>query len=302
MYIGIETFLTVIRAQSLSKAAAELHVAQTTVSQRLIVLERELGMTLIERGKGIKHIRLTTAGEEFSKLAEQWSYICREIQVLQVQGPRFSLVVASVDSLNFFALPQVYNALSQHCPKMKLKIRTSHSDEIYKLVETRQVDVGFTLQEQVHSNVTSKKCYMAPMVVLQPVTSSTTKSKFKSIHPKDLDPNYELFMPWGQGFEIWHDRWWDPLSPTGIKLDSAHLLINLLRDPLQWAIVPKWVATIALKQGNYSIYSLTESPPEYTCYKITHKHPTNCQRQALDIFEYHFQSSISESNGSSSNS
>lgn len=287
--LGIETFLAVIRAQNLSKAAEALHVAQTTVSQRLRVLERELGITLIERGKGIKQIRLTPAGEEFSQLAAQWNFIWHETQILRTQGPKLSLVVGSVDSINSFVLPSVYSALNKHQPPIKLEIRTAHSAEIYLMVETRQIDVGFVLGERVHPNVNVDKCYTAPMVVLRPKASQDTELGSKTIHPSDLDPNYELFMPWGQEFKIWHDHWWDPLSPSGIKLDSSHLLISLLQNPQQWAIVPLWVATAALKLGDYFVYQLENPPPEYTCYKLTHKHPTSLHKQALDILDSYFQ-------------
>lgn len=284
---GIETFLTVVRVQSLSKAAEELHLAQTTISQRVKVLEQEMGMILIERNKGIKQIRLTPAGEEFLKLAKQWNSVWREIQILQSQGPALSLVVGSVDSLNTYMLPQVYHALNQYQPPIKLEIRTSHSSDLYTEVEKRQVDVGFVLRERVHPNVRVEKCLSSPMVVLR--LSSTSGSTSGTVHPTELDPRHELFMPWGQEFQTWHERWYDPLCPSRIRLDSMHLLLSLLRDPLQWTIVPLWVALAALKRGSYSIARLSDSPPHCTCYKITHKHPTSLTLQALDILNHYFQ-------------
>jgi DNA-binding transcriptional LysR family regulator len=285
--LGIETFLVVIRTQSLSQAAKELHLAQTTVSQRVKVLEQELGISLIERSKGVKQIRLTPAGEEFFRLAEQWSFIWQEAKLLKAHGPKLSLVAGSVDSLNTFVLPQVYHALNKHYPPIKMEIRTSHSIELYAEVEKRQVDVAFVLRELVHPNVYVTKCFSSPMVVLR--LSTTDEQKSTTITPAELNPDHELFMPWGQGFQSWHERCWDPLSPSQIKLDSAHLLLNLLQDPAQWAVVPMWIANAALKRGNYHIYRLTDAPPNYTCYKLTHKHPTSLISQCLDILDQYFQ-------------
>lgn len=290
--LGIETFLTVVRTQSLSKAAEELILAQTTVSQRLKVLEQEMGITLIERGKGVKRIRLTLAGEEFFKLAEQWSFISREAKILQSQGPRLSLTVGSVDSLNTFVLPSVYRDLSKHQPAIKLEIRTSHSIDLYAEVEKRQVDVAFVLRERVHPDVQVVKCFTTPMVVLRLAT--TAEPAATTIHPTELDPKYELFMPWGQVFQTWHDHWWDPLSPSRIKLDSTHLLLSLLQDPLQWAIVPLWVATAVLQRGKYHVCRLTEPPPNYTCYKLTHRKPTSINLQALEILSHYFQLTVAQ--------
>lgn len=284
--LGIETFLAVVQSQSLSKAAGELNLAQTTVSQRLKVLEQELGITLIERGKGVKQIRLTLAGEEFHKLAEQWSSIWREAKILQAQGPKLSLVVGSVDSLNTFVLPKIYRSLNKHYPPIKLEIRTSHSIDLYGEVEKRHINVAFVLRELIHPNVQVTKCFTMPMVVLRPAASD--KQESTTVPPSELDPNHELFMPWGQGYQTWHEHWWDPLSPSRIKLDSTHLLLNLLQDTMQWAIVPLWVAEAALKRGNYFIYRLTDPPPNFICYKITHKNPTSLTQRSLDIFDQYF--------------
>lgn len=290
--IAMETFLVVVRSQSLSRAAEELHIAQTTVSQRLKALERELGMTLIERGKGIKQIRLTPSGEEFYKLAEQWSFIQRRMKILQSQGPKLGLVVGAVDSFNTFILPPVYRALNKHQPPIKLTIRTLHSPELYEEIEKRQIDVGFALRERVHPNVTVTKCFTSPMVVLR---TKTAELKLNTIHPSELDPDQELFMPWGQqDFQSWHDYWWDPLSTSRIRLDSTRMLLSLLIEPNQWALVPQWIAKQIIKSGNYAIFQLTDPPPDYTCYRLTHKQPTKLTQQALDILDHYFQLSVSE--------
>lgn len=291
--LAMETFLVVVRSQSLSRAAEELHIAQTTVSQRLKVLERELGITLIERGKGIKQIRLTPSGEEFYKLAEQWSFIQRSMKILQSQGPKLDLVVGAVDSLNTFILPPIYSALNKHQPPIKLTIRTLHSSELYEEIEKRQIDVGFALRERVHPNVMVTKCFSSSMVVLR--TTNTAEQKLNAIHPSELDPNQELYMPWGQQeFQSWHEYWWDPLSPSRIKLDNTRLLLSLLKEPNQWAIVPEWIANQVIKSGNYSIFQLTDPPPDYTCYRLTHKQPTKLAQQALDILDHYFQKFVSE--------
>ncbi len=289
--LGIETFLTIVRTQNISKAAQELNVAQTTISKRIKILEQEMGLRLIERGKGIKQIRLTPAGEEFHSLAERWSLIAHEAKILQAHGPKLSLVVGAVDSLNTFLLPQVYQAMNDRQPRIQLEIRTLHSIEMYTEVERRQVDVAFVLLELVHPNVNVTKCFSSPMVLLRPGSSDST---CEVLNPADLDTAFELFMPWGQQYRIWHDRWWDPFSLSHVKMDNAKLLLSLLKNPLQWAIVPMWIARAALSLGNFYICRLTDPPPNYTCCMLTHKHPTSQMSQCLDILGDHLQSAISQ--------
>ena len=45
-------FLAVAREESISGAAAALHVTQPTLSRQMMELEEELGKTLFLRGKG----------------------------------------------------------------------------------------------------------------------------------------------------------------------------------------------------------------------------------------------------------
>jgi DNA-binding transcriptional LysR family regulator len=286
-FYSIETFLEVVRTKTISGAAQELNVAQTTVSQRIKVLEKEFGVQLIERGKGIKQIILTPLGEEFYKLAEEWSRIGQEANLLKTQGPRLSLTIGAVDSINTFVLPMIFKKLSIHQSPIMLQIRTLHSDILYSEVEKRHIDVAYSLRERLHPNVNVEKCFTSPMVVLKP--SDTSGYSSKKLHPKELDSNYELFMPWGLEYQSWHRYWWDPLSISRIKLDSTHLLLYLLQDPIQWAIVPSWIAAEAIKRGSYKIYELTDSPPDYTVYKLTHMKQTLLKQKALETLDYFFQ-------------
>ncbi|QDY46847.1 LysR family transcriptional regulator [Planococcus glaciei] len=51
-YSQIESFLTIIRLGSLSKAAEQLYVSQSTISQRLHSIEKRVRRGFVEPGKG----------------------------------------------------------------------------------------------------------------------------------------------------------------------------------------------------------------------------------------------------------
>ena len=63
----IETFLSVVKHKSFSKAAKELFLTQPTVSNNIQNLEKELNTTLLDRKS--KTITLTGSGESFYKYA-----------------------------------------------------------------------------------------------------------------------------------------------------------------------------------------------------------------------------------------
>ena len=76
--VCVETFLTVTRTRTILQAANLLYVSQSTVSGRLKQLESELGVTLIERKKGMRGIELTEKGKLFVPLAERWVQLNKE--------------------------------------------------------------------------------------------------------------------------------------------------------------------------------------------------------------------------------
>lgn len=285
-YPAIEAFLAVVRTRNVSRAAEQLNLAQSTVSKRLQVLEQDVGATLIERGKGNKHMELTEAGERFIEIAERWQNLWRETKTLSCVTGQYQLSIGTLDSLNYAVFPGLFKALSQHQPRVVLKVVTSHSPDVYDLLEQRQVDVAFTFLRREHPSILVEKYHTDPIVGL--CRSSAPYANFDILHPHQLDSNDELFVHWGQNYQMWHDQWWDPACSGRILLDTAQLIFSFFSNDRQWAIVPLSVARAVQKKGDYHIFRFSEAPPDRICYKITHKHPKASTVAAIEILDYYF--------------
>lgn len=281
--LGLEAFLAVARTLNISKAAEQLNLTQPTVSKRLQVLESELGVALIDRGQGSKLLHLTPHGRKFIDIAQRWSSLCLEAEALKFNNNSVSLAIGSLDSLNFAVFPSLFHMLSTHEPKINLKIITSHSLELYELVEKREVDVAFTLIEQTHPNIQIKQCFSEPMVVLR--ISSPSRPEGTPVHPRELDAEYEVYQSAGISYQLWHDQWWTAQGKSRIRLDNFQLVLAFLCNDRQWSIVPLSVAKMAKSRGNFSIFPLLESPPERIVYKITHKYPQATAREGLTLLD-----------------
>lgn len=284
--LGIDTFLAVARTNNVSRAAEQLNVAQSTISKRLKILEQELGTVLFDRVKGNKSFRLTPAGEAFIEMAERWLAVWRDIQSLQSGNPKLSLSIGTLDSMNYAFFPNLFQTLGRHQPRISLKVITSHSAELYDLIDRRQVDVAFTLLYREHPSINSEKCFTEPMVGL--CRASSVYAGSQKVHPRELDSNDELFVYWGPNYQIWHDQWWDPFCTGRIRLDTSQLILSFFFNDRQWAIVPISVAQKAQKFGDYKIFRLSEAPPDRVCYKITHKYPKASTVQSIIILDNYF--------------
>src|SRR4029079_10379499 len=93
------TFLEIVSTRSFIKAAERLHVAQTTVSARVRLLEQQLGRPLFVRNKG--GATLTPAGEQFLRFAPTFVQLWQRArqQVAVPEGHRAVLTVGSAVSL-----------------------------------------------------------------------------------------------------------------------------------------------------------------------------------------------------------
>lgn len=76
---GIEAFLIVCKQHSISKAAAELFISQSSLSIRLRTLEKEVGCPLFFRHKGSREMVLTEEGKRFYQLSLQYQDIVRSM-------------------------------------------------------------------------------------------------------------------------------------------------------------------------------------------------------------------------------
>jgi DNA-binding transcriptional LysR family regulator len=280
---GIDAFLAIVQTQSLKKASELLNLTQATVSYRLKILEQEMGSILVERGKGIQRITLTPFGENFVTIAERWSTLKRDIEKLQASGPQLRLTIGGSNSLNSYVLPPLYQALTQHMPRIQLQFRTQHSIELWDTLERREIDVAFVKMERTVPNIIVEPFCVDEAVLIRPATPET--ADLQPIHPTELNCDHEIYWNWGPAFQIWHDRWWDPLRSSYIPVDVAGLIFSLMQAPRQWAVVPKSVANAFVNSGNFVIQRLLDLPPERVCYKITHRHIKSSVQKSLDIMD-----------------
>jgi len=263
---NIQTFLCVVRNQSISLAAQELYISQPTVSARLRQLEEDLGITLIHRRKGVRSIELTPEGVKFIPLAERWAALSAETAGFAAQSVAVPFTVASPDSLNLYLLQPLLRQLAEE-DGLSLRIRTQQSPEIFSLIDSMEADAGFVFHLSRSVNVVCKPLFSEKMVLL---CSKNGDWPNRPITPAELDPRHERFLAWSQDLQLWHDSWWNPAIKPYVQVDNAALLTLFMDEPHSWALCPASVADALLKAGHpVEPHTLTQCPPDRTCYYLT---------------------------------
>lgn len=279
---GIEAFLAIVETGSISNAAEKLFLSQSTVSNRLDVLEQELNMTLIKRYRGKRYITLTSKGEEFILIARRWMSLKKDTHVWMNQETSSKLNIGSVDSLNTYVFPHFFKSVLSNENPISINISSHWSKTIFNLLESYEIDIGLVPRLIKTNNLVSQPIFSENLVLV----SNPSVSYFPNcIHPQDLNVKKEIYLDWGPSFQIWHDSWWDPTDIIDVTVDTAGLILSFLDIPGSWAIVTESIANQFKKTNSIKISNITEPPPARICYKIEHRNPLTRAREPLKIFD-----------------
>lgn len=275
----IETFLTISECRSITLAAQKLYIGQSTVSHRLQVLEDEVGSKLFQRQRGVKDLYLTPFGESFLPVAHRWLSLWRETQLLKNTKNFKVLTVGSVDIINNSVFVPLYQQHLSDNPSVRLDIRTHHSSELYSLLESRTIDIGFSYGIKRFPDVTAKAIYSEDMFLI----CHPDSGYYDGISADELSSSHEIFIRWGSDFEIWHDRYWANQRPL-MRVNTGSMLRHYLTRPGYWSIAPVSCIRLLSERQALSWYKLRNPPPQFICYQLTHRYPKPASVEAIDSF------------------
>lgn len=279
--LAIEAFLAVVRHGSLTEAANSLFISQSTLSHRLAELEREVGMSLIDRGRGVRKLVLTEQGQEFLVIAKRWEDLVRDTKRIQSRTQRITLSIGAVDTIHTYLLPPVYQALREYRKDVSVCLKTHNSTELYLQVDRGEIDVAFALLDLPMRNIIVRKFYSEPRVVLCRKMSYGDADSL--IDAERLEPENEIFFEGEPAFHTWYQRWKDKSGYPPLYVDTAQLLIPMLNKDGAWAIVPQCIAQKVAAMGPFAYYRLTDPPPERVCYKIQSKYPKSSAIEGISL-------------------
>jgi DNA-binding transcriptional LysR family regulator len=165
----LETFISVARLLSFSRAADKRFRTQPAISSQIRLLEEEVGARLLDRSGG--KVSLTASGKVFLKFSEE----LLESRKAMLAGiaetervPRGEIVVGANEGTCLHILPEVFAEFKKQYPDVNISITRSDYARILEWVIDNSVDFGVVSLPVDDGRLTVKLIHRDELVIIAP--------------------------------------------------------------------------------------------------------------------------------------
>jgi DNA-binding transcriptional LysR family regulator len=241
----LETFVSIAQLGGVTRAAGQLHRSQPAITRRIKILEHQLGVPLLERGRN--GALLTDAGRIFLPYAKAVLAALKDgtqaVQALQGDD-RGAVSLAIVGTLAGTTILVQLRRFSARHKNARLELRTANSFEVSDMVRRGEVSLGIRYFADLSPELISRQIAEERIVV---VCSSQHKWAGKRLR----DPG-----------QLRADQWFS-LPMTRHRDSFAHLVARQLAsaklDGVQVMTIDSLTAQKRLIEADIGIALLPES-------------------------------------------
>lgn len=168
-FVKLETFLTVARERSFSKASAKLGISQPAVTQQIKFIEKYLACKVIERKKN--GIKLTNEGEELYKVATRLEKEIHssEHDILKIINKEITFRLGASFTIGSYIIPgQCLNTIGKAINN-SVNLDIDLSDNIVQKLKDRKLDVGLIESPIMDSDLIYREWLEDELVVVSNV-------------------------------------------------------------------------------------------------------------------------------------
>jgi DNA-binding transcriptional LysR family regulator len=235
-------FVAVANELHFGKAAANLHVAQPSVSQQIKALEIELGVHLLDRTS--KAVALTGAGAALLPLATQ---LLDDAQHLQRVAKTSARRIGGQIRIGFlgdeYAQPRperVVASIRRHHPRLVIEFTQVDFTEHHRALETGEVDVAFVFGPAPDSIVT------VPLFEWPRFVAVSTSLAER--YPDDIGDRLRdepIALPIQMASQQWRLGWTPASQGSGptyvVGEESMEAMLALVGAGRAYCVVPEYV-------------------------------------------------------------
>src|SRR5580692_10023325 len=225
----LETFISVARLLSFSRAADKRFRTQPAISSQIRLLEEEVGAKLLDRSGG--KVSLTAPGKLFLKYAEETIESRKAVLTAVAETeriPRGEIIVGANEGTCLHILPEVFAEFKRQYPDVAVNIKRSDYAKILESVVDNSVDFGVVSLPVTDARLTVVLIHRDELAIIAPPQHPLAKKKSATIAEAAKFP---LVVP-----KIGHTRdalenlfYERKLKPRyTMELDSSELLMRFV--------------------------------------------------------------------------
>ncbi len=178
-FAKIETFLTVVREKSFSKASAKLGISQPAVTQQMKYIEDYLDVQIVDRKKN--GIRLTKEGQMLLTIAQKIERCVNnaEKEVLKIMNKNITFVFGASFIIGNYILPRFLNHLKENINN-DVSVNVSVSNKAIDDLVDKKIDIAL-VENYIPNDELIYREWMEDEIVIFSNQKLPTKAK-----PEDL--------------------------------------------------------------------------------------------------------------------
>lgn len=280
---NISTFIELSKYKNFTKTAQAMFIAQSTVTNRIAELEKEVGKKLFERER--KGVCLTEEGRQFLDYAIRISDLHKAaIDAVNV-GNKYSdkLNIGSTNTIYDCHLKTKINKFIKDYPDVSLKITISHSSTLAQMVNDGVLDFSFTYIEQRKNGIECIPFRNDKMVLVTDRKNDRYKNGIKLSELSEVNYLYCNFTFQGIGEYI------KELFPKhyrfSLEIDKSANIIPYLYERDCYSFLPKNLVSDEIKKGSLIEIPLCDfSVPKIKSFILVNKSSRSLSDEMRKIF------------------
>ncbi|MCW1407140.1 LysR family transcriptional regulator [Rhizobium sp. 1AS11] len=259
----LKTFLAVIRHENLTRAAAEVNLAQSTLSDQIQALEEELGAELFLRSR--QGVVPTAAGAVLKAYAEQILVLNEEAKAAvsaAAGNAEQSITLGTLETIAAERLAPWLSLFRKKNPDVNFKIRIHSSGELPAQLQQGSIDIALTFDRgQQDERFLTRRICSEPLVLI-------AGRDFQARPPASLaELSTAPFVATETGCVYRHlfDTAFDEARITAPSIvteaDSIATIVRLVASGAGFGLVPRLAVSPAATRGNVVELPWPGKPP-----------------------------------------
>jgi DNA-binding transcriptional LysR family regulator len=175
----LRTFLAVARSRNATRAAEEIHLAQSSVSDQLQTLEADLGASLFTRSP--LGLELTPAGEALKPFAEEILALVDEARVaVQATAGRAagSVTIGALETIASTKLPRWLSKFRSNHPDINLRLKVAGSGTLLRNLKDGEIDAAFCFDSgDLDERLAKRTISVEPLILVAPAGGRPAPAK-----------------------------------------------------------------------------------------------------------------------------